>query len=783
MFRPATLFLLPVCLFGTSTVRADPPVASYLFPAGGRLGTTVQFHTGGLCLNRSCSLEMIGRGVEASAIVHRTESPWFEGPLLPLPESQQAEDYPRAMKGSVKITSDAPLGDRYVLLRTAQGVTNPLRFVVGNFPEVTEDETDGEPVPVAVRAPVTINGRIFPREDVDVWAVPLKKGETLTALVDAQRIGSPLEAKLEIRDPAGTSVAEAVGTWGRDPRVRLTPATDGVYQVRITDVRSDGGPAFVYRLTLATGPVVDRVFPLGGRRGSRVDLEVSGTGVPSRSTVTIPKDAGHIAAIVLTTNQGESLSFSLDVDDLPEVMEANSPDPIRGNYLSIPAIGNGRIAAAGEVARWGFSARKGEIVEIDLRAARLGSPLLGVLKVTDTSGKELARAEPGGAAVDPSMHFAAPADGLFFVTVCDQFRSRGGAEFAYRLRVARPEPGFDLTFQSLGTTVARGQSATLRVLARRHDSFAGPIALSVEGLPDGVTVAKDIAIPAGQPQIDLPLKADLGVKVQEAVLRIRGTGMVALTTFTAVPVPVTHVATWADDSGVDRVRLAVAVPTPFKIAGEYELKLVPRGTVYSRKYRIERNGFTGPVEIELADRQARHLQGAAGPRIAVPGDKSEFEYPVTLPPWMETGRTCRVCVMGTATVTDPDGTQHVVTYSSREQNDQVIAVVEPERLGLRLDRPTLLAELGKTATVRVSIRRGEGVGGPAVIDVLIPRSVKGVSTDSARIAAGAESGSLILRFADDARGPFPAPLTIRATVIQGGRPVTAERKLELVAPH
>src|SRR5689334_12376220 len=129
---------------------ADPPAATYLFPAGGQRGTTVKFHAGGLYLNQSCYLEMIGRGVEASPVVRRVESPWFEGPVLPLPESQRQEDYPRAMAGTVKVAAGAPPGDRYVLLRTAQGVTTPLRFVVGNLPEVVEDEVDGEPVPVAV---------------------------------------------------------------------------------------------------------------------------------------------------------------------------------------------------------------------------------------------------------------------------------------------------------------------------------------------------------------------------------------------------------------------------------------------------------------------------------------------------------------------------------------------------------------------------------------------------------------------------------------------------------
>jgi hypothetical protein len=722
--------LCSLCLCGLS-VFADPPDAKYLLPAGGQRGTTVKFHAGGLCLNKWCSLEMIGRGVEAWPIVKRVDSPWFDGPVLPLPESQRQEDYPRAMGGTVKIATDAPTGDRFVLLRTSQGITGPLRFLIGDLPEVVEDELPGEPIPVAVAAPVTVNGRIFPHEDIDIWSVTLKKGQVLSASVDAARIGSQLEAKIEVRDPAGKVIAEALGSPGCDPHLRATATTHGTYQVHITDARADGGPAFVYRLTLTTDAA--------------------------------PRETG-------------------EPESLPVVRESDTPDPVRGNFLTIPAVGVGRIATAGEADRWGFSARKGEAFEIELQAHRRGSPLLGVLAVTDAAGKELAKAEPGASPnIDPAIHFTAPAAGLYFVTVQDRFRSRGGPEFTYRLRVTRPEPGFDLSFATLGFTAVRGQLANLKVTARRHGSFIGPIVLNVEGLPAGVSVAKEVVLQAGQPTIDIPIKADATAKAEPALIRVRGTGMVSLAPFSSMFVPMTRTAKWAEDATVDQVRLAVALPTPFKIAGDYELKLIPRGTVHARHYRIERNGFTGPIEIELADKQARHLQGVTGPTIVVPADKSEFDYPINLPPWMEMGRTCRVCVMGTATVKDADGSEHVVTYSSREQNDQIIAVVEPERLGLRLDRPTVLAEPGKAATVRVSVRRGEGIKGEATLELVVPRGVSGVSGSSHKIPANAEEGTLTLQFAADARGPFPSPVTLLATVLDGGKPVVAERKLELVA--
>ena len=68
--------------------------------------------------------------------------------------------------------------------------------------------------------------------------------------------------------------------------------------------------------------------------------------------------------------------------------------------------------------------------------------------------------------------------------------------------------------------------------------------------------------------------------------------------------------------------------------------------MYRRKYKIDRGGFDGPIQVRLADKQARHLQGVTGPVLTLKPGETEFEYPAFLPPWMELGRTCRVCVHG-----------------------------------------------------------------------------------------------------------------------------------------
>ena len=126
------------------------------------------------------------------------------------------------MAGQVQIATDAPLGLRYWRLWTSQGATPAMKFVVGDLPEMVEEEIDGDPVPVTVDAAVTINGRIFPREDVDVWTFTAEEGpERLTCEVDAARLGSPLDARLEVRDAQGRVSPRTTTTRGADPRLAL----------------------------------------------------------------------------------------------------------------------------------------------------------------------------------------------------------------------------------------------------------------------------------------------------------------------------------------------------------------------------------------------------------------------------------------------------------------------------------------------------------------------------------------------------------------------------------
>lgn len=777
---PAALLAV---LLSASLLRADPPATLYIFPAGGQRGTEVKFRVGGLYLHESCPFEMSGKGVEATPRLEKTETIWFEGPVIPLPDSQAQEDYPQDMAGSVKIAADAPNGPRPWRVWTDQGAVSARPFIVGDLPEVVEEEIDGDPIPVKISLPVTVNGRIFPREDVDIWSFDAKAGQTITCTVLAARLGSPLEARLEVRDSRGKRLAESseAAAPGVDALVQFTPPADGVYSVGIHDLKFGGLQHYVYRLSITAGPFVTRVYPLGARRGTTGRFELSGVNLPA-SPVEIPLPADGAVKFMarLPSADNSANPFTLDLDDLPEALEREpNNDSAHAQPVESPAVVNGRIERAGDVDYWSFQAAKGGVFEFDLRAARLGSPLDSVLVLVDKAGKELGRSDDaGGAALtDSFLRFTFPEEGAYFARVEERLASRGGEAFAYRLRIAPPPaPDFRLHLAADSLSVNRAGEAKLKVRVERLGA-AGEVKLEFDGLPQGVTVVNPV-VPANAAEADIAFKAEAAAPAAARAVRIRGTTMIG-------DKPVSRQADFVSaaipDLEVDSLLLAVCVPTPFKLKGVYEVKYAQRGGKFVRHFTIDRSGYNGPLKVRLADKQARHLQGVRGSTIEVPAGVSEFDYAVFLPPWMEIGRTSRSVVMAVGEVEDPDGSRHKVSFTSINQNEQIVALVDPGQLTVDIDRQTVVGVPGESVALSIQVGRGQSVAVPVRVELIVPTHIRGVSAEPMTVAVDQSACNLTIKFAADRPGPFNMPLLIRATAMKGENdPVVAETKVEIV---
>jgi hypothetical protein len=167
-----------------------------------------------------------------------------------------------------------------------------------------------------------------------------------------------------------------------------------------------------------------------------------------------------------------------------------------------------------------------------------------------------------------------------------------------------------------------------------------------------------------------------------------------------------------------------------------------------------------------------------GPTIVVPAGVSEFTYTVQLPPWMELGRTSRTCVMGVATLQDKDGSEHCVSFSSVNQNEQLVAVVGPGKLVLDVPHTSLTATPGKEVRLAVSAKRAADLEGPVRLELVAPAHLRDVKAEPIEIPAGADRGELRVSCTAACR-PLNMPLTVRATVMHRGQAVVAEIKIDV----
>jgi len=440
----------------------------------------------------------------------------------------------------VEIAPDAALGDREIRLKTKGGVwTNPVVFQVGTYPETKELEPnsnqyqmdglaflDGSPP----AAPVVFNGQIFPG-DVDRLRFRAKKGGRLVVRVASRRLVPYLadavpgwcQAVVSVLDSKGKELAYADDyRFDPDPVLFFEVPKDGTYQIEIRDAIYRGREDFVYRVSVAESPFVTSVFPLGGRAGTAASAEIAGWNLPVHSVSfdTSPGGGWIRKTSVVGSDGALSNVVKYAVDDLPEMVEDDSANDAPGaEKVALPVIVNGRIDRPKDRDRFSFHGAKGGKVAFEVAARRLGSPLDSLVKLYGPDGELLAwnddhsikrgflHKNPEGLLThhaDSYLLAELPEDGEYVVQISDA-QSHGGKAFAYRLRISRPKPDFDLMVSPSSVHLRPGGSAPLTLRLIRRDGFDGEVRLAFSGAK-GFSLVPSV-IPAGTDDIGVVLTA------------------------------------------------------------------------------------------------------------------------------------------------------------------------------------------------------------------------------------------------------------------------------------
>lgn len=239
-------------------------------------------------------------------------------------------------------------------------------------------------------------------------------------------------------------------------------------------------PSIASAQQVTTDPASTHIFPAGGRRGARVDVRVGGECLPPSTRfrlwgdgVTAPPELGErtsgqyapsprrkpgeqqvtyprewqsqveIAADAplgvklwrLSCARGGVGARPFIVGDLPEFIETEPNSlPDEAQRVEMPVTLNGQIAGESDLDYYRFDAQAGDVVRVDVAAARLGSALDPIIEVFGPDGRRVA-ADDVRVGADPVLAFHASTSGEYRLLVSN-VTFRGGPSYVYRITLS-----------------------------------------------------------------------------------------------------------------------------------------------------------------------------------------------------------------------------------------------------------------------------------------------------------------------------------------------------------
>lgn len=671
--------------------QSSAPRIGYVYPAGGRQGATIQVAVGGQYLKNPSAAFVSGAGVEVkvgeySRPLTQKEFNDLRDQLKELQTKRAAafragkkRKAPAAARPGTNIVwttadekaaaeirrklflfaprrnlnpaiaetvtlrvtvgANAAPGEREIRLVTPSGLSNPLRFCIGQLPEFTKRTTAAVPDAATLRQrrfsneqkavaptemnitlPAVVNGQILPG-GVDRYRFQARKGLRLVVAASARELIPYLpdavpgwfQAALALYDAAGRELTHADHyLFHPDPVLYYEIPRDGEYIVEIRDSIYRGREDFVYRITLGEVPYLTSIYPLGGPADSRATVELKGWNLPL-ATLTLTNGEPGIYPLALRGQDRIVNNLPFAVDALPECAEKEPNNSLAAaQAVSLPIIVNGRIGQPGEWDVFRVQGRAGDTIVAEVHARRLDSPLDSELKLTDANGKQLAfndDHEDKGAGLD--THFAdayltaaLPTEGTYYVHIGDAQR-QGGAEFAYRLRISPPQPDFALRVVPSSLNVRAGASVPLTVFALRRDGFTNEITLSLLDAPPGFKLS-GARIPANEDRVRLTLQAPPAPTEEPGRLFLEGRAFVRGRPLVhpAIPaedmmqafaywhlVPARELAVNVTGRFVNRMPLKILSATPVKIpaGGTARVRISVPGGGAANRFGLELN--------------------------------------------------------------------------------------------------------------------------------------------------------------------------------------------------
>lgn len=753
-------------------VPSDPS-SSHIFPAGGQRGTRVAVRVGGECLPPYTRFRLYGEGVTAPEELGSKLSSHGE----PSPRRKPGESpiyYPKEWEHSVEIAADAPLGMKLWRLSCARGGTGGRPFLVGDLPEVLEQESNSVLARAqAISLPVTLNGQIEGERDLDYFQFSATEGEVVVADVLACRLGSPLEPVVELYDESGRQLSVQEYRVGSDPVLALKVPRTGNYRMMLAHLGFQGGPQYVYRVTLSTAPYVPHVFPAGRLAGTLGQFSLFALTGRDEFEV-LPFSLGLAA-----NSRGDQWLYGgmpcgnplvLEAGSLPDLLEQEPNDSASSaGRIDEPCQVHGQFLAANDEDWFQFRATKDSLWSIECRRFPAGSASLPIVTVAQADGTPLAVSSMADDPRQPCrLEWRAPADGEYCVRLRDvQQGIRGGSDFIYRLSLQPAKPAFTLRLATDFANVVQGARGDVELKVRRVGGFTGAIDLKVESLPEGVRI-EPLQIPPAQDVVRLAFVADDQARPCDVPLKILGTAVHEGQSIAdkALALHLGHDAEGVSPGEplVDHLQLTVRHKPLLRLYCSEAYQYAYRGTVYPYLMEVERlQGYNGPIHLEVADRQIKDLDGIEVQQCTIQPGQSQIMLPLYLPETMHINVQAHSNVYSQAYVVFQDAWGQ---KQSQLMVSEMRCMIRPLPTIVKLlaaDRE-LVGRPGETIICRLKLERTSLFSESMAVELVEPPSSARWLDAPVTIPAGEGTVDLQLRIpAELASRTEPVPLRFRAT--------------------
>ncbi len=581
-------------ILATAAAGQAPPYIGFVYPAGGQQGTTFPVRLGGQRLDGAQAVLVSGGGVQVELVEFRRQLNNQEVTLMreqlralrqqsrrgqqqagrPLDETSRKImlRIEERLAGYVNrpanpalahlvfaratIAAEAAPGPREIRVVTGTGVTNPMVFQVSQLPEsarepmatsllpvlgneqAAERNRPAEQVERRVRIPCVVNGQVAAGE-VNHYRWEARRGQELVIAVQARQlipyiadaVPSWFQPVLTLYGPDGREVAYSdTFRFQPDSVISYRVPEDGEYVLTISDALFRGREDFVYRIQIGETPFLTSIFPLGGRAGQPLLVEMQGVNLQQTRlnlpSLGQPPGTYHVTA---TRDGLVSNRWPFLLDELPEVFEQEPNDaPEQAQAVELPVILHGRIAAPGDWDLFRFEGRAGQVLVAEVHARRLDSPLDSLLLLTGPDGMLLAinddHEDPATGLnthhADSYLRVELPVDGTYTVHLSDA-TGQGGPAYGYRLRLSPPRPDFQLRVVPAGVGIRSRRATPVSVYAIRRDGFRGDIRVQLAAPPRGFS-SPTVTLTAEEERVRLPIRTNREQAALSVPLTIAG---------------------------------------------------------------------------------------------------------------------------------------------------------------------------------------------------------------------------------------------------------------------